>query len=105
MEGNLLIQPMQNVDLKNAKNTLMLMPQRCSGCGRCVEVCPHGVFVIEGRKAHMVNADGCMECGACQVNCVSRAIKVESGVGCASALIRSALTGKEPNCGGPDGCC
>jgi NAD-dependent dihydropyrimidine dehydrogenase PreA subunit len=105
MEGELLIQPMQNVELRKAKNTLMLMPHRCTGCGRCVEVCPHGVFAIEGRKARLVNADGCMECGACQVNCVSGAIKVESGVGCASALIRAALTGKEPNCGGPDGCC
>ena len=104
MEGELLIQPMQNVDLKRSKNTLMLMPHRCSGCGRCVEVCPHGVFAIEGRKAHMVNADDCMECGACQVNCAGGAIKVESGVGCANALIRSALTGKEPSCG-PDGCC
>jgi NAD-dependent dihydropyrimidine dehydrogenase PreA subunit len=105
MEGELLIQPMQNVDLKNAKNTLMLMPRLCSGCGRCVEVCPHGVFAIETRKARMINPDGCMECGACQVNCVSGAIKVESGVGCASAMIRAALTGKEPTCGGPDGCC
>jgi NAD-dependent dihydropyrimidine dehydrogenase PreA subunit len=104
MEGNLLVQPMKNVDIKNAKNTLMLMPHHCSGCGRCVEVCPHAVFAIEGRKARMVNANDCMECGACQVNCASGAIKVESGVGCAKAMIQAALTGKEATCGGP-GCC
>jgi hypothetical protein len=46
-----------------------------------------------------------MECGACQVNCVSGAIKVESGVGCAHAMIHAALTGKEVSCGGPGGCC
>ena len=105
MEENLLIQPMQQMDIKKSKNTLMLMPHRCTGCGRCVEVCPHGVFVIEGRKARMVNADDCMECGACQVNCASGAIKVESGVGCAKAMIQAALTGKEVSCGGPGGCC
>jgi NAD-dependent dihydropyrimidine dehydrogenase PreA subunit len=105
MEGDLLIQPLQLVDIKKSKNTLMLMPHRCTGCGRCVEVCPHGVFAIEGKKARMVKADDCMECGACQVNCASGAINVESGVGCAKAMIQAALTGKEVSCGGPGGCC
>jgi ferredoxin len=105
MEENLLMRLPQQVDVKKAKNTLMLMPHRCSGCGRCVEVCPHGVFAIQERKARMVNANDCMECGACQVNCASGAIKVESGVGCAKAMIQAALTGKEVSCGGPGGCC
>jgi hypothetical protein len=40
-----------------------------------------------------------MECGACMLNCVTGAIRVESGVGCASAMIRSALKGeKEAAC-------
>jgi hypothetical protein len=41
-----------------------------------------------------------MECGACQVNCAAGAIAVESGVGCAGAMIQAALTGKkEATCG------
>jgi ferredoxin len=41
-----------------------------------------------------------MECGACQVNCPTNAISVESGVGCAAAMILAALTGKkEATCG------
>jgi hypothetical protein len=41
-----------------------------------------------------------MECGACQVNCPTDAISVDSGVGCAAAMIRAALTGKkEVTCG------
>jgi formate hydrogenlyase subunit 6/NADH:ubiquinone oxidoreductase subunit I len=43
-----------------------------------------------------------MECGACQKNCPVAAIQVETGVGCASAMIRGALTGKEPSCGCSD---
>ncbi len=34
--------------------TLDLDSERCTGCGRCVEVCPHAVFAIQttnGRKA------------------------------------------------------
>jgi len=41
-----------------------------------------------------------MECGACQRNCPPGAITVESGVGCAAAMIRAALMGRvEATCG------
>jgi len=36
-----------------------------------------------------------MECGACQLNCPTGAIVVESGVGCASAMMYAALTGRK----------
>jgi hypothetical protein len=36
-----------------------------------------------------------MECGACQLNCPTSAIAVDSGVGCAAAMIVAALTGKK----------
>lgn len=90
--------------------TLAYDPARCNGCGRCVEVCPHGVFVMEDpaasrTKARLADKDLCIECGACQANCRTAAIRVKSGVGCASAIISGALRGTEPTCGccGPDG--
>jgi NAD-dependent dihydropyrimidine dehydrogenase PreA subunit len=76
-------------------NTLVYDPGLCNGCARCVEVCPHAVYKMNGRLAEMVNPLACMECGACQLNCVTGAIKVDSGVGCAAAMIRAALTGKK----------
>jgi ferredoxin len=52
----------------------------------------------------MVAPQRCMECGACQRNCPAGAISVDAGVGCASAMIKAALTGsKETSCG-PE-CC
>ncbi len=80
-------------------NTLVYDPQLCNGCAKCVEVCPHAVFEMDGRKAVLARPSACMECGACQLNCVTSAIAVESGVGCAAAMIRAALTGqKEATC-------
>lgn len=80
-------------------NTLVYDPQVCNGCALCAAVCPHAVFEMNGRKAVLVRPLACMECGACQLNCITGAIKVESGVGCAAAMIRSALLGlKEPEC-------
>ena len=82
--------------------TLALDVDKCVGCGMCVDVCPHGVFVLEGGKAVMVDRDACMECGACAKNCAVEAISVESGVGCATAVINSVLrksSGGDCSCG------
>jgi len=80
-------------------NTLVYNAELCNGCAMCVAVCPHAVFAMNGRKARLLQPQACMECGACQVNCVTGAIRVESGVGCANAMIRSALRGqKEVSC-------
>ncbi len=88
------------------ENTLVLNVELCNGCTMCTMVCPHAVFAMNGHKAKIVNWLGCMECGACQLNCPVGAISVHSGVGCASAMIQAALTGrKEVSCGGPGSAC
>jgi Fe-S-cluster-containing hydrogenase component 2 len=72
-------------------------------------VCPHAVFEMDDRIAYLVRAEACMECGACQLNCPVGAIQVQSGVGCATAIIRATLRGKtEVTCGADDdgpSCC
>ncbi len=81
-------------------NTLKLNAGLCTGCGMCSIVCPHGVFATPNGKAEIVNYQACMECGACRLNCPSGAIEVDSGVGCAAAMIRAALLGRqEASCG------
>jgi ferredoxin len=81
-------------------NTLQYNPELCIGCGICIAVCPHAVFAQNGRLAQLVHPEACMECGACQRNCPTDAIIVDSGVGCAAAMIHAALTGKkEVTCG------
>lgn len=79
--------------------TLELDQSKCNGCQKCIEVCPHAVFAIENKRAVIVDLDACMECGACAQNCEPGAIQVQSGVGCASAIIYGALSGHEPSCG------
>ena len=76
-------------------NTLQYEPALCIGCELCVDVCPHAVFAMNQRTAELIHPDACMECGACQLNCPTNAIVVESGVGCASAMLLAALQGKE----------
>jgi ferredoxin len=76
--------------LKNV-TTLNLNRDTCIGCGRCLEVCPHQVFMLAGKKASLRDRDSCMECGACALNCPVQAISVDAGVGCAAGLINEWL--------------
>ena len=102
------------VYLKNVV-TLNLDETKCTGCGMCMDACPHEVFKMKseemrGKNVMIQNRDACMECGACSMNCPADAISVNSGVGCATAVINQMLgrNGGECCCG-PDtetkGCC
>ena len=82
--------------------TLAYEPQKCIGCGRCTQVCPHGVFELSEKKAKVIDKNACMECGACALNCPTKAIEVNAGTGCAAAIIYSWFTGNEPTCGCSD---
>ncbi len=96
--------------MKYLKNitTLQIFPEKCTGCGMCVEVCPHSVFKLENKKVSILDKDRCMECGACEKNCDYGAVSVNAGVGCAAAVINGMIRGTEPNCdcsGSSGNCC
>ena len=75
-----------SIYLKNVV-TLKLNEDKCTGCGMCLDVCPHEVFKMNGKHVTIQNRDACMECGACSLNCSANAIFVQSGVGCAAVVI------------------
>ncbi len=91
------------VYLKNV-STLTYDETKCNGCGDCVLVCPHRVLQLYKRKINIVDSDRCMECGACMQNCSKDAIKVKTGVGCATAVITGFFKKSEPTCGCSTSC-
>ena len=101
-----VIKPWHGIPRENIKWHPIVDESKCIGCGMCVTVCPHAVFIVAGRKASVTDADLCMECGACAVNCSAGAVSVEKGVGCAQAVRNGLLKGTGPDCGcGDDGAC
>jgi NAD-dependent dihydropyrimidine dehydrogenase PreA subunit len=91
----------------SAGKTLVIHSEKCIGCTRCVEVCPHEVIAMQGKKASVDKRKNCMECGACRQNCPAGAIDVTVGVGCAYAVISGLIHKTEPTCGcsGKKGTC
>ncbi|MBU1022994.1 4Fe-4S binding protein [bacterium] len=79
---------------------LTLNSEICTGCGICVNVCPHGVFTLAGKKANIEFDNRCIECGACHLNCPVEAIYVTKGTGCLVAIIREDILKTTPQgCG------
>jgi len=78
--------------------TLQLDHDKCVGCGMCLIVCPHAVFSMNNGSASIENRDACMECGACAQNCPAEAVRVQAGVGCAAAVINTALGRESSSC-------
>ncbi len=85
------------VYLKNVA-TLQLDEAKCSGCGTCLQVCPHAVLAKNNGRVEISALDSCMECGACAKNCPTGALSVKAGVGCAMAVINSALGRQSSSC-------
>jgi NADH-quinone oxidoreductase subunit F len=59
---------------------LIVLPDKCTGCGKCLDVCDDDA--IEGRKGyiHMIRGDDCVKCGKCIEVCEAKAVVTVSGV-------------------------
>jgi len=49
-------------------------PERCVGCGRCVEVCPTGAISLGSDGKARVRAELCRACGLCAQECPQHAL-------------------------------
>lgn len=58
--------------------TIEIDYERCTGAGRCVEVCPSGVYELVDGKAACPNIDECVQCCACVDSCPNGAISHSS---------------------------
>lgn len=74
--------------------TLLVDVEKCTGCGRCLEVCPHRVLMLKVDTVSFRDKNACSECGACAVNCPYGAITVKSGTSCAPSVLRRWLKRK-----------
>jgi len=55
----------------------VIIESKCTLCGKCIEACPHNVFVRDGDHVAAAGIERCVRCGACLPACPERAIVME----------------------------
>ncbi len=60
--------------------------RRCTGCGRCVRICPAGAVVLDAGGKAVIDGKRCIRCFCCQEVCPESAIEV--GGRLAALLVR-----------------
>ena len=51
-------------------------PNRCEGCGDCVQVCPRDVLRLVNGLAALAYPERCNYCGDCEEHCPTEAISL-----------------------------
>jgi 2-oxoglutarate ferredoxin oxidoreductase subunit delta len=66
---------------KPVRGQIVIIEDRCKGCGFCVEYCPNDVLKISDKynskgyhPPYLVNEEDCVDCGFCQMICPDFAI-------------------------------
>jgi iron only hydrogenase large subunit-like protein len=59
------------------REMIVVEKNQCSGCTRCMRVCPTEAIRIMDKKVH-VKRDLCIQCGNCLLNCQNKAFQVKS---------------------------
>jgi NAD-dependent dihydropyrimidine dehydrogenase PreA subunit len=52
-------------------------PERCTGCGTCLDRCPPGALKMGENSVPAVNLDRCFGCATCAAGCDQEAIVME----------------------------
>lgn len=75
--------PLDNKKFKKTKGKLHIIDERCKGCKFCIEFCPRNVLDVSDKfnskgyhPPKVVNEDGCVACGLCELICPDFAIFV-----------------------------
>lgn len=56
--------------------TYWIDPERCNGCGVCLQACPHEAITGKKKETHLIDTQLCQKCGICRSECKFDAIQV-----------------------------
>ncbi|MCX7981453.1 MAG: 4Fe-4S dicluster domain-containing protein [Syntrophales bacterium] len=73
--------PLDMPPVKLSRGEVIILPERCKGCGFCIAYCPRGVLALSeefNKKGYhppyVKEADKCVNCHFCEIICPEFAI-------------------------------
>ncbi len=73
------------------KPEIQFFPNRCIGCGACVEVCPEGAQTFDANGARLFDHAKCVACGKCVDVCYAEALVFSGKAMTAEAVVDEIL--------------
>jgi MinD superfamily P-loop ATPase len=49
-------------------------PEKCNGCGLCVDICPCDALILVGDIATVIDTQECDWCTECEIVCITGAL-------------------------------
>jgi len=56
---------------------IVVIKDKCVGCGACRRICPTNAIAGEKKQAHVIDPALCVKCGQCREVCKFDAVSVE----------------------------
>jgi len=80
----------QNPESISAETNIMRQPERCLGCGSCMESCPEGAVRV-GEAGPVIDRNLCSRCLKCASACPAEALEAVGKEYSAEELVKEAL--------------
>ena len=58
--------------------TYCIVPELCTGCGKCLRACPSEAVSGEKKRPHLIEPEKCLACGVCYEQCAFNAVERRS---------------------------
>ncbi len=84
----------QNPESQNHKPEILFKKDACTGCGRCVEVCPNKANTIV-EKLSVISRERCIACGKCAEVCPNEARSIVGKIATVDSIVHEILKDKK----------
>lgn len=82
-----------NPESIDSTQEIAFQPERCIGCGYCIQICPNGCHILI-QNQHVYEREHCIRCGCCTEECYSGSLEISGKKMSVDAVLAEVLKDK-----------